>query len=176
MNTNDEPPSNGTSPEKTKCCSRRRPWIGVALVVGVIVAVVAFTTNGWRSNYGPHGFTGTKDATRVAEFVVDRIMSEVKADDTQKLKAREIAAAAAGDLKELATQHRENHKALAAILSEPTLDRAKLEALRSKASRSLDESSKRITVAAADLAEVLTPAQRLQLTERMEKKHGFQMP
>lgn len=189
METNNESPSNGTPPEKTKCCpgrvgggetgkccSRRHRWIGAFLVVGMIAAVVAFSANCWRGQYGPHGFFGTKDATHFAEFVVDRIMSEVKADDAQKLKARGIADAAAANLKELAIQHRESHKALVTILSEPTLDRAKLEELRTKTTRNLDESSKRITVALADLAEVLTPTQRLQLAERMEKKHGFQVP
>lgn len=187
METNNESPSTGAPPEKTKCCfgktgagetgrccSRRHRWIGAVLAIGVIVAAVAFTANCWRSQYGPHGFFGSKDATHVAEFVVNRIMSEVKADDAQKLKARAIADATAGDLKELAMQHRESHTALVAILSEPTLDRAKLEALRAKTAQSLDESSKRISVAMADLADVLTPAQRLQLVERMERNHGFQ--
>lgn len=186
METNNESPSNGTPPEKTKCCTgktcggepgkrccRRRHWIGAALVIGVIVAVVAFTSNCWRGQYGPHGYFGSKDATHVAEFVVDRIMNEVKADDAQKLKARGIADATAGDLKKLAVQHRENHKEFVAILSEPTLDRAKLEALRSKTARSLDESSKRISVAVADLADVLTPAQRQQLADRIERKRVF---
>lgn len=189
METNNESPNTGTPPEKTKCCvgkagvgetgrccSRRHRWIGAILAIGAIVAVVAFTTNCWRSPYGPHSFFGNKDAKHVAEFVVDRIMSEVKADDAQKLKARGIADAAAGDLKELVMQHRESHKMLVAILREPTLDRAKLEALRVKTAQSLDESSKRISVAMADLADVLTPAQRLQLVERMEKNHGFEAP
>ena len=197
MDTNDESPSDGTSAEKRKCCSgkaggeehgkrccRRRRWIGAALVVGVIASLVAFNAysgqsgsgsmcSTWHGHRGSHELFGTRDATRHAEFVVDRIMNEVKANDAQKLKARGIADAVAGDLKKMATQHRESHREFVAILSEPTLDRAKLEALRSKTAHSVDESSKRIAVAVADLAEVLTPAQRLQLIERMEKKHGF---
>ncbi len=199
METNNESPSDGASAEKKKYCagnagggetgkgcSRRRHWIGAALVVGAIASVVAFNAysgqsgsggmcSTWYGHRGPHELFGSKDATRHVDFVVDRIMNEVKADDAQKLKARGIAEAVAGDLKVLATQHRESHREFVAILSEPTLDRAKLEALRSKTAHSVDESSKRITVAMADLAEVLTPAQRLQLVERIEKKHDFRV-
>ena len=190
METDNESSSNGASTEK--CCSgkggehghrrcRRRGWIGAALVVGAIVSLVAFNAHSGQSGtgsmcsswHGPHGLFAAKDSTQQAEFVVDRLMSELKADDAQKLKARAIADAAAGDLKELAIQHRETHQELAAILAAPTLDRAKLEALRSKTASSLDQSSKRITVAVADLADVLTPAQRLQLVEKMEKHHAL---
>ena len=197
MESNNE--SNDKSPgEKTRCCTgkagggengkrccRRHGRIGIALVVGAIIGAVAFNAysrqpgigsmcSNWHGHRGPHELFGAKDARQGAEFVVDRMMSEVKADDAQKLKARGIVDTAASDLQELAAQHHESHKELVAILSAPTLDRAKLEALRIKSVHSVDESSKRIVVAVADLAEILTPAQRLQLVERIERKHGFQ--
>ena len=194
MEAKDESASNGAAAEKTKCClgngrdgeagrcgSRRYGWIGAALLFSAIVAVFAYFTqsddgerySGWHDRHDPSTFFGASDATRKVEFVVDRVMRELKADDAQKLKAREIAGAAAGDLKELALQHRESRQELVAILGAPTLDRTKLEALRAKTVYSLDQSSKRITVAVADLADVLTPAQRQQLVERIEKEHSF---
>ena len=193
METKDESASNGAAAEETKCClgngrdgeagrcgSRRYRWIGAALLVGAIVAVFAFFTQsddgeryfGWHDRHGPSAMFSGSDATKKVEFVVDRIMSELKADDAQKRKAREIADTAAGDLKELALQHRESRQELVAMLRAPTLDRARLEALRAKTVHSLDQSSTRITVAVADLADVLTPAQRLRLVERIEKQHA----
>lgn len=194
METDKESTNNGASTEKAQyCCGRgrgdgperwggrQRRWVGAALLLVAVVAAVGFCTNAgdgdrytsWHDRHGPSAMFSASDAGKRVEFVVDRVMRELKADDAQKLKAREIAGAAAGDLTELALQHGETRQELVAILGAPTLDRSKLEALRAKTALSLDQSSKRITVAVADLAEVLTPAQRQQLVERMKKEHSF---
>jgi len=113
------------------------------------------------------------DAPLRAEWMVDRLMSDVKANDDQKSKARAIVDAATGDLQQVTKQHAENHQALLAILKEPTLDRGKLESLRASSIHNLDEGSKRVSTAIGDLAEVLTPAQRSQLADTIEKWHRF---
>lgn len=128
---------------------------------------------GWLAHGGSHMRFGSEETMRHAEWMTDRLMSDVNASAAQKTKARGIADAAAGDLQNLVVQHRENRKALVAMLKEPTLDRNKLEALRAGSLHSFDEASKRIATAMGDLADVLTPAQRLQLAESMEKRDRF---
>lgn len=60
---------------------------------------------------------------------------------------------------------------LRAILVAPTIDRAKLESLRVGQLRTRNLISKRLADAVADAADVLTPAQRSQLVEVMDR-HG----
>ena len=109
------------------------------------------------------------DAPRHAEWMVDRLMSEVNASDAQKSKAHAIAAAAVADMQPLVKQHHESHKALLAILKERIFDRNKLESLRADSMHRFDDASKRVSTAIGDLAEVLTPPQRQQLVEYAER-------
>ena len=113
------------------------------------------------------------DAPRMAGWMVDRLMYDVKASDAQRDKARAIVDATAGDLQQLARLHSENHAALLSIVKEPTVDRNKLESLRVRSMSTLDESSKHLSTAIGDLLEVLTPEQRQQLADSVEKWHRF---
>jgi periplasmic protein CpxP/Spy len=63
------------------------------------------------------------------------------------------------------------HQALA-LLSQPTIDRGALEALRANQLQMAEQASRRLTQALADAADVLTPEQRRQLAERAERWHG----
>ena len=58
------------------------------------------------------------------------------------------------------------------VLAAPTIDRSKLEALRSDHLKLADDASRRITAAVAEAAEVLTPAQRADLARRLEQRFG----
>lgn len=103
-----------------------------------------------------------------AEWLVDRMMDDVKASDEQKTKARAIVKSAASDMQALVAQHRDSHDALLNIVKAPVLDRGQLEALRARTVSGMDESSKRLTTAFGDLLEVLTPEQRQELAARFE--------
>jgi Spy/CpxP family protein refolding chaperone len=58
------------------------------------------------------------------------------------------------------------------LLSQPAIDRAALEALRADQLQLAEQASRRLTQALADVADVLTPAQRKQLAERAGRWHG----
>ena len=75
--------------------------------------------------------------------------------------ARDIAPLR-GKMKEARTQGIE-------LMAAPTLDRAAIEKLRTEQIALADISSKRVTQALADAAEVLTPDQRRKLAERAQK-------
>ena len=54
-------------------------------------------------------------------------------------------------------------------LAAPTVDRAKLETLRADQMKLAETATKRVTDAVADIADVLTPAQRAELGQRVER-------
>jgi Spy/CpxP family protein refolding chaperone len=59
------------------------------------------------------------------------------------------------------------------VLAAPTVDRAKLEALRAEHLKVAEEASQKVTTALAEAAEVLTPAQRADLARRFEQRFGW---
>jgi Spy/CpxP family protein refolding chaperone len=95
----------------------------------------------------------------------------VDATAEQKAQVTKILQAAATDVHGLADQHFAARKQLHEILSAPTIDRERLEAVRAGEMQLADEASKRILQGVADAAEVLTPEQRTALAEHMEE-HG----
>jgi len=159
-----------------RCCGRRHRWIGVLLILGIIgfLAHSAYYGRGWGcSDWHDHGGYHQRfgdSVPRRLDWAVNRLLSDVNASEEQKTKVRTIADAELGDLQKLSRQHQDSHTALVAILKAPTIDRGKLESLRAQSVQGLDEVSKRLSVALADLAEVLTPQQRQNLAERWH--HG----
>lgn len=163
-----------------RCCGRRHRWIGALLILGIIgfLAHSAYYGRGWgcspwHDHGGYHQRMGgeriSDSAPRHLDWAVSRMLSDVNASEEQKTKVRSIADAALADLQKFSRQHQDSHTALLAILKAPTIDRGKLESLRAQSVQGLDEASKRLSVALADLAEVLTPEQRQQLTDSAER-------
>jgi len=62
------------------------------------------------------------------------------------------------------------------LLTAPTIDRTAIEAFRAEQVTKVDAFSKRVTQALTDAAEVLTPAQRTQVRERLESHRGGWRP
>src|SRR5207247_1603810 len=58
------------------------------------------------------------------------------------------------------------------LLSQQHVDRAALESLRADQLKLAENASQRLTQALADVADVLTPEQRQQLAERINRRHG----
>ena len=87
-------------------------------------------------------------------------------------QAAEILATTMTELAPLRQKHFEARKQAAEILAKPSVDRAALETLRAQEMAAADQVSKRITQAIADAAEVLSPEQRAQLVERMQRMRG----
>lgn len=69
-------------------------------------------------------------------------------------------------------QRQQDRQAFIEILSQPEIDRAKLQALRSERIQEMAQRSERMTQAFADAAEVLTPEQRAKLGEVIGQR-GF---
>lgn len=156
-------------------CGRRHRWLFVLLLIGIIAFFARGAYYGYPWDCGsryqsfrPHASLMMSAAPYHAEWLVDRMMDDVKASDEQRSKARAIVKAAASDMQALFAQHRDGHDALLDIVKAPALDRGQLETLRARTVSGMDESSKRLTTAFGDLLEVLTPEQRQELAARFE--------
>jgi Spy/CpxP family protein refolding chaperone len=61
----------------------------------------------------------------------------------------------------------------AGLLTQPTVDRAAIEAFRVEQMALADAASKRFAQALADMAEVLTPEQRRKVSEHLERRRSY---
>jgi periplasmic protein CpxP/Spy len=160
---------------------RRVLFVSALLLTGgVIGAVVAgpVRSQGW---YGPpmhHGWGPRHDMGGPGgrmffpgpiERGVERLGWATDASTEQKTKINAIAQKAADDIFALRAKHLEARKQVIDTLAAPTVDRAKLEAMRADQMKLAETATKRVTDAVADIADVLTPAQRADLGQRVER-------
>jgi protein CpxP len=103
---------------------------------------------------------------------VNRVLGIVDASTEQKQKVRAIFEKAANDLYATRDQRLQNRRAIAEALAAATIDRAKVEQLRGDRMKIADATSKRLTDALVEAAEVLTPAQRADLVARFQRRGG----
>jgi protein CpxP len=120
---------------------------------------------------GMMGMHGPMDPATVDKRV-NRMIERMLTDGTPEQKARvaTIAKAAFNDLRPLREKHRAARRQGLQLLAQPTIDRAALEQLRVSQMQLAEQESRRMTQALADIAEVLTPAQRANLAERFKKR------
>jgi protein CpxP len=186
MSTNDPfatpSPTPAPVPTAPKRSRLRRFAFASALLVtgGVIGAVIAgpVRSQGWQGpmHYGwgggHHEMMGGPDRMffpgRI-ERGVERLGWITDASTEQKQKINAITQKAADDIFDLRNKHLEARKQVVGLLSAPTIDRPKLEALRADQMKLADAATKRVSDAVADVAEVLTPAQRADLANRLER-------
>ena len=152
-------------------------------VVGVMVAGPVFGQGpGWygppmHHGWGRHGGMGDAGDRMFfpgpIERGVERLAWATDASTEQKTKINAIAQKAADDIFALRAKHLEARKQILDTLAAPTVDRARLEALRADQMKLADAATKRVADAAADIADVLTPAQRADLGQRIERWHRW---
>jgi protein CpxP len=106
------------------------------------------------------------------ERMVNRLAWAVDASTEQKQKLTAIVQRMADDLAPMRERHLDLRRQVRDVLAASTIDRGKLEALRSEHMKLADEASRRVTAGLADGADVLTPAQRADLARRLEQRFG----
>ena len=169
-------PVSSTPPSPRFARTRRALLIAFA-VVGVLTMLVGTTAyvyargGGWH-----HGLHGAMSSEAMADRIahgVKYVLADTDATADQKEKVIAILQAAASDVHSLHDQHLAVHQQVQDIFGAQSVDRARLETVRADQLRLADEASRRITGALADAAEVLTPQQRAQLLQEMEKHHRW---
>lgn len=159
---------------------RRDVWIVAVAVavlgIGVVAvpSVMAFRSIGGHGGHGfGHGMLQDPEQTRAhAAVAVEWAFRAVGATERQKEEGRIVVERLIDQLLPLREQHLAHRQALARELLEPQIDRAALEELRAEGLGMADEASRIIVDGVADLAEVLSPAQRAELLELAHRFHG----
>ena len=150
----------------------KRVLLGVAVAVTATLALSAWAQHGAGGYGGGHGggmgmFGGGSGHTG---RMLDHMLDGLNATDAQRGQIKQIAQAAAADMK---TQH-EAGRALRErgmqIFSAPTVDAAAAEQLRQQMLAQHDQMSRRSLQAMLDASRVLTPEQRAKLAERMKQR------
>ena len=160
----------------------RRATIAAVLasVAATFAGAAAWAHSGGHGGGFHRGFMGGSMDPAKADERIERMVKhfavEVNATPEQTAKLTQIAKAAGKDLRPLREKARDARKRGMELLSAPTLDRAAIERLRAEQMQAADAVSKRMSLAFADAAEVLTPEQRAALVGRLERHHDWQEP
>jgi Spy/CpxP family protein refolding chaperone len=163
-----------------RAARRRRSWLIVATVALASALTGAAASRAVSQHAWAHpGFGLPFDPSRVedgADRAVRHLAIEIDATTDQQEKLRAIVKGAVKDLLPM------REKALAArqqarmLLTQPTIDRGAIEALRSEQLALLEAASKRFTQALGDAGEVLTLEQRRKIDDRLaefRERRGF---
>lgn len=168
----------------------RRRWLGYSLaglagVLGItaVTAIAQGGPDGWcrdggysRMHWGGgkhrDGNFDPAQAREFAEHRADRLLYELDATPEQRQQVKDILGKAFEEMSGLRRQRGADRQAMIEILSQPEIDRAKLQTLRTERLQQMEQMSERMMQAFADAAEVLTPEQRARLGEVIGKR-GF---
>lgn len=101
--------------------------------------------------------------------MLDRMLDNVKATPEQRTQIQQITRSAATDLKAQREAGRSVHEQAMQLFTQPTVDANAAEALRQQTLAQHDQASRRVLQAMLDISRVLTPEQRQQLAQRMQK-------
>lgn len=158
---------------------------GVALAAGTAFGVHAFADSktyqhmtvahqggGWHG-MGRHGRGMERMSEADMEKKVSRMVRhaaiEIDATPEQEEKITVLVTALAKDLMPLRSEMRAMRSEMQSLLTAPQIDREAIEATRKDRLAEMDRISESVMNAAADVAEVLTPEQRVMLNDRIEK-------
>jgi Spy/CpxP family protein refolding chaperone len=111
-----------------------------------------------------------------AGMALEWLLRGVSASDEQKQRAKRISDGLIDELVPSAERHRQHREAIARELAKPQIDRAAIERLRKEELALADDASRKVSTAVADLAEVLTPEQRAEILDLVQRFHGAEPP
>ena len=159
----------------------RRRWLLLATLT-LTAALTGVAASRAVSQHYWHGssFMGAPFDPARAEDRADRAVRhlavEIDASNEQQEKLRGIVKGLVQDLLPMREKNLVARQRGRTLLTQPSIDRAAIEALRAEQLVLADAASKRLTQALGDAAEVLTPEQRRRLDERLaelRERRGF---
>ena len=172
--------TNGGSDERDgRQATRNSLWGGLVvtglvtalLVGGSIVSVpLAATAGAWFGRLGHgsgcgHGHHGHGDPEAMRE------LRRVDGTDAQHEQVRATLETLIDEVYPLVDQHRAHHEAWMAELTRPSIDREAIHELRRAELELAEVASTKLADALADVAQVLTPEQRLELVALARHHH-----
>lgn len=159
----------------------RRRWIAGASAATVAALGAAFAWHGQAQAHGMgrgfmHGPMGPMDPQAMGqriEAMVQWMLADVEATPEQRAKITAIVKGAANDLAPLRAKHRDARRATVQLLAAPTIDRAAIERIRIEQMQLAETTTRRMTQALVDAAEVLDPQQRAKLAANWENRRRY---
>lgn len=153
-------------------------WM-TAGVLFVAAAGAAVSAHAQGHNRGMDGAGGASGAPGVMMFggppehvarAVDHLLDGLAATDAQRSQIKQIAQAAAADLKAQHEAGRSLRERGMQIFTVPVIDAAAAESVRQQMLVQHDQASKRTLQAMLDIGNVLTPEQRAKFGERLKQR------
>jgi len=164
---------------KTQSISLKLLFMGmlVAAMASIAMTGWAHPAHGGERHGAPMGGPGMflSGSPEHVDRAVDRMLDGIDVTDVQRRQVKDIAQAAAKEVRAHIDGARKLHAGMRALFTAPTLDEAAIESLRQQIAREHDSVSQRMMKAAIDAAKVLTPQQREQLAKRFEAHRGHMM-
>jgi protein CpxP len=152
----------------------KRVAFGLVMAVVGTLAVSAWAAQGHGGPRGGGGdFAGHGMFMGHPERIgrgVDRMLDGLNATDAQRVQIKQIAQAAATDLKAQRQAARGQHEQGLQLFTAPVVDARAVEALRQQRLAQHDQASKRMTQALLEISAVLSPEQRVKLGERIQQR------
>lgn len=163
-----EPPMRQFDNRGPKGMSR---WTRSLLVVGVLGGGLALGLGSLALAEGAFDRADWRRGMRLAmiQHVVAHALNSVGASAAQEEKVHDIIATNFAQIAPDPKEHEAFRKQALDLLSAPTIDRAALEKLRADAVANFDAKSKKFVNGVLDIADQLTPAQRVELAGRIEQ-------
>jgi protein CpxP len=170
------------APSGTKGWARRAAIGGVAAIAAIAIIGLAAAANGesirdygmGRFGMGGHMMHAHMGGMGFGERGMAHVLDEIDATTEQEEKLWAIIDTARSEMRPVFREFRNTREAIADILGAPTIDRAAVEKLRSERVAAIDETSRKMTAALVEAAEVLTAEQRAKLVEHFKERrsHG----
>lgn len=159
---------------------RRFTLAGVALTaVAAAASIVTWQgraeAQGFGAMTGPGGWRSNDPATlsRKIDAMVAWALSDIDATPDQRARVATIFKGAANDLLPLRQAHQSARRDSLQLLAAPTVDRARLEALRVQQMQLGDTVTRRMLQAMLDAADVLNPEQRAKLVAQWSERRRW---
>lgn len=168
--------------------SKRRPFLKGILAGGLIGSLLAggaaaFANSEHHSNFwktgGCHKKHSMRDPSAMkerADFMAERMLDRIDATPEQRTQVKATLQTSIDELLKLRDQHHANREATLAALTQPTVDRAELERVRSAEMQLAERASATLMATLADIAEALDPEQRKKISEMAAhwtgRRHG----
>jgi periplasmic protein CpxP/Spy len=146
---------------------------GAAVAVGIGISARAAGLESWHHGMMTENLHSAADATARVDHMLKHFYVEIDATDAQKTQITPLVNQAVTDLFPLHSQLRAAHERAMQALTQTTVDRATLESARAEHLKLADEASKRLVQLLADVGDVLTPAQRKALSDRLQHMHAM---
>jgi protein CpxP len=143
---------------------------GIALTVGAVAQNAA--SDGWH--HSAHMTAASPaDVANHVDGILQHIYLEVGASPTQQAQIAPLVQTAATNLMQLHNQFHAEHAQMLTLLTQDSIDRVALENSRAAQLAIADQASRQIVQLIADTADVLTPAQRKALADKLAAHLGL---